>query len=462
MPKQLPADLLDRVTAELARRPDGAAIGELAGSLAPSVSRRTLQRKLPQWVAVGHIRAEGRYRGRRYFDPLTAEAGQPVPPIVPEPRRAGSIPVSAKGAEIQRLVRRPIVDREPVGYRREFLDAYEPRVTFYLPEKLRRHLREIGRTPVASRAAGTYARRILERLLIDLSWNSSRLEGNTYSLLETRELIQGGQVAAGKDPKEAQMILNHKAAIELLVDSPQEIGINRYTIQNLHALLADNLLDDPAQAGRLRQSQVGIGGSTYNPTAIPQLIDELFTTVLDKAAAIDDPFEQTFFMMVHIPYLQPFVDVNKRTSRLAANIPLIKSNVVPLSFIDVPEQDYIDGLVGVYELNRVELLRDVFAWAYERSCKRYKTVQDSVPEPDPFRLKYRNQLVDVVSLAVRGHVMPATDQMKQLAAKVVPQEDLQRFVTLAVSELANLHEGNIARFRLRPSELAQWQALQAR
>ena len=461
MPKQLPADLLNRVTAVLTKQPEGAAIDDLAKSLAPAVSRRTLQRKLSQWVAAGEIRAKGSHRGRRYFaSRRTPIADPPAPPLALEPRGVGSIPVSVEGAEIQRLVRRPIVDREPVGYRREFLDAYEPRATFYLPEKLRRHLLEIGRTLAGPRAAGTYARRILERLLVDLSWNSSRLEGNTYSLLETRQLIQIGQVPAGKDPKETQMILNHKAAIELLVDSSQEIGMNRYTVQNLHALLADNLLDDPADAGRLREVPVGIGGSTYNPIAIPQVIDELLSEVLNKATDIDDPFEQSFFVMVHIPYLQPFVDVNKRTSRLAANIPLITSNLVPLSFIDAPEQDYIDGLVGVYELNRVELLRDIFAWAYERSCKRYKSVQDSMPEPDSFRLKYRNQLVDVVGQAVRGNVMPDIDKVNQLSAKVVPQEDLQRFVTLAITELANLHEGNIARFRLRPAEFVQWQALQ--
>ena len=462
MPKRLPANLFDKVADELSKRPEGVATDELARLLASSVSRRTLQRKLAQWMAAGQIRAEGNRKGRRYFA-LQQAPGSSLrpPPVHAEQEHGGSVPVSAEGAAIRALVRRPIVDREPVGYRREFLEAYEPRRTFYLPDKLRRHLHEIGRTPAGARAADTYARRILERLLIDLSWNSSRLEGNTYSLLETRELIQGGRAAAGKDPKETQMILNHKAAIELLVDSPHDIGMNRYTIQNLHALLADNLLDDPTQAGRLRNTPVGIGGSTYSPVAIPQSIDELFTNVLAKAAAIDDPFEQSFFVMVHIPYLQPFADVNKRTSRLAANIPLVKANFVPLSFIDVPERDYVDGLVGVYELNRIELLRDVFVWAYERSCKRYKAVQDSVPDPDPFRLKYRDQLADVVSQAVRAHVMPATDQVTPLAAAVVPREDLQRFVALAMSELANLHEGNIARFRLRPSEYARWRALQA-
>jgi hypothetical protein len=454
MPKRLPSDLLHRLITELSTRPNGAAIDELAHILESLISRRSLQRKLAEWVASGAIGASGERKGRRYHAP----SARPISRAV-EPKESGedSIPVSSQGTDIRTQVRRPIVDRAPVGYQREFLEGYQPGSTFYLPEVLRRHLHDIGRTPGPQRPAGTYARQILERLLIDLSWNSSRLEGNTYSLLETEQLIHNGQVAPGKDPKETQMILNHKAAIELLVDSPQELGINRYTIQNLHALLADNLLDNPAQAGRLREGPVGITGSTYVPTAIPQVVEEQFGALLEKAGGIDDPFEQSLFLLVHLPYLQPFVDVNKRTSRLATNIPLIRSNLVPLSFTDVPEQSYTVGLIGVYELNHVELLRDVFAWAYERSCRRYKTVRDSLPEPDPFRLKYRTELAEVVGRAVRGNMMPTVEQVRPLAVKLVPRQDLGHFVTLAVSELANLHVGNIARFRLRPAEFHAWQ-----
>ena len=98
------------------------------------------------------------------------------------------------------------------------------------------------------------------------------------------------------------------------------------------------------------------------------------------AAAIS---EQAFFAMVHLPYLQPFEDVNKRVSRLAANLPLIRQNLCPLSFVDVPERAYIDAILGVYELNRIELLRDVFIWAYERSCARYGAVRRSLAGPLP-------------------------------------------------------------------------------
>ena len=464
MPKLLPGDLLARVTGVLAAGSQGLSLAELQDALKGVVSRRSLQRRLNVWVRSGAIKSQGARRGRRYF----SARNDTVPTAATEALRHASVSeseaftpsavISATGRQVQALVHRPIADRTPIGYQRAFLDSYVPNETEYLPVYLRTHLQASGRTPDEHRPAGTYARDILNRLLIDLSWASSRLEGNTYSLLDTGELIQHGTAAAGKDAKETQMILNHKAAIELLVESAEEIGVNRYTITNLHALLADNLLEDPRNAGRLRTTSVAVGGTTYLPTAIPQLIEDLFTILLDKAAKIHDPFEQSFFLMAQLPYLQPFVDVNKLTSRLAANIPLIKSNLVPLSFVDVPERLYIDGLIGIYELNRVELLRDLYLWAYERSVRRYKTVRDSLPEPDAFRLKYRNELAEVVRHAVRQEIRPTKAELALLAKSKVSSADLDRFTSVALEELAGLHEGNIARYRLRLSEFKQWKA----
>ena len=108
--------------------------------------------------------------------------------------------------------------------------------------------------------------------------------------------------------------------------------------------------------------------------------------------------------MVQLPYLQPFDDVNKRVSRLAANIPLIKGNLSPLSFADVPQQTYTEAMLGVYELNQVDLLKDVFIWAYERSASRYAAVRQSLGEPDPFRLRHRAALRALVGEVVRGRM----------------------------------------------------------
>jgi hypothetical protein len=190
---------------------------------------------------------------------------------------------------------------------------------------------------------------------------------------------------------------------------------------------------------------VGIGGTVYHPLEVPQLIDECFQQVLNTAMLITDPFEQAFFVMVHLPYLQPFDDVNKRVSRLAANIPLIRQNLCPLSFVDVPERAYIDGILGVYELNRIELLRDVFVWAYERSAARYLAVRRSLGEPDTFRLRHRVVVAETVAEIVLNKLekKTATDFIRRRAAKNVPEEDRARFVEVVETEVMNLHEGQV-------------------
>ena len=360
--------------------------------------------------------------------------------------------------ELRNHVRQPREARAPVGYDREFLDSYRPNETFYLSEEHRAHLREIGSAQADAQPAGTHAMKVLSRLLIDLSWNSSRLEGNTYSLLDTARLIELGEEAEDKDRLEAQMILNHKEAIEFLVNAAEDTGFNRHTFLNLHALLADNLLPDPAAAGRLRRIAVRIGESVFHPLEVPQLIEECFDQVLATASAIRDPFEQALFAMVHLPYLQPFQDVNKRGSRLAANIPLIKHNLSPLSFDDVARDIYTEAVLGVYELNRTELLRDVFCWAYGRSAARYAAVRQSLGEPDPLRMRHRAALRELVALVVRERMnkREATLRVNAWARERIEEEERQRFSELTEKELLALHEGNFARYGVRPSQFAAW------
>jgi Fic/DOC family len=188
------------------------------------------------------------------------------------------------------------------------------------------------------------------------------------------------------------------------------------------------------------------------------LISEYFQQILDTADAIVDPFEQSFFVMVHLPYLQPFIDVNKRVSRLAANIPLIRGNLCPLSFVDVPEQAYVSGLLGVYELNRMELLREVFVWAYERSSSLYSASRQELGEPDLFRLRYRKLMITVVGEIIRRCLdkRAAVAAIKQKAIEVVRVNDQARFIEVIETELMSLHQGNITRFRLKPSEYDAW------
>ena len=405
---------------------------------------------------------EGSGRWTRYRAPKAlAVSAQPVSAEASVGVATAAVlpPLSDDAAQIRQYVRQPEQARDPVGYDGAFLDAYRPNETFYLSAEERAQLRRVGAPDPTERPAGTYARQLLNRLLIDLSWNSSRLEGNTYSLLETQRLIEAGEAAHGKARGEAKMILNHKDAIELLVESAQDIGFNRFTLLNLHAALADGLLPDPAAAGRLRHMGVGISGSVFHPLEVPQLIEERFDRVLATAARIRDPFEQAFFAMVQLPYLQPFDDVNKRVSRLAANIPLIKANLSPLSFSDVPRELYTEAILGVYELTRTELLRDVFLWAYRRSAARYGAVRQSLGEPDPLRMRHRAALRELVA-GVIGQGMDkrqASIHVREWAGGRIEEPDRERFREIAERELLSLHTGNFARYRVTPTEFSLWQ-----
>ncbi len=450
MPRKPPTHLDERLIGNVENNPSGMGVEELLRLFQGEVSRRTLQRRLSALVQSGRLITEGGGPSTVYLLPTRGDLNEKY------------IPLSPSGAEVRGLVRRPQTERTPVSYNREFLDQYRPNESRYLTADTIAYLARIGATADLERPAGTYARHILNRLLVELSWASSRLEGNTYSLLDTERLIQFGEAAEGKDAIETQMILNHKAAIEFIVDQGDELAFDRQTVLNLHALLSDNLLPDPTAGGRLRRIAVGIHDSVYHPLELPPLIEEYFQQVVDTGAAIHNPFEQAFFAMVHLPYLQPFEDVNKRVSRLAANIPFIRKNLSPLSFMDVPERAYVEGLLGVYELNRVELLRDVFVWAYERSAKRYVAVRQSLGEPDKFRLRFRNELTDVIGNIVRGGLAPAVEAVTKVARDHVPAVHLDDFVRMTINDLENLHEGNFARFRLRPSEFQAWSKMQRR
>ena len=358
MPKRLREEDLVSIVDVARQRTDGARRSEIAQAL-KDVPQRTLQYWLKSLVEDGRLIQEGKGPAARYRLPAAAEkqketAARQAAPGEEKPEEA-MVPLSAESKKIHEYLRQPSEARKAVGYNRQFLDGYRPNTSFYLSPKERAQLAELGRTKAGVEAAGTYAKQILNRLLIDLSWNSSRLEGNTYSLLDTRRLIEFGEQAQGRNRLETQMILNHKDAIAFLVSAAEEIGFNRYTVLNLHAILAQNLLLDEEAAGRLRRIAVGIEKSAFHPLEVPQLIEECFNQVLATANAIQDPFEQSFFAMVHLPYLQPFDDVNKRVSRLAANIPFIKGNLSPLSFTGVPRSSYTDAMLGVYAVSYTHL-----------------------------------------------------------------------------------------------------------
>jgi Fic family protein len=443
----------EAVTSALKMNSEGLDMQELM-RLTQSKDLRTFQRKIRSLIAEKLIVKTGKTKNARYHiipKAEVADAGLPEEGEI-------DIPLSPPSKKAMERVSRPQGEREPVGHNRLFLQEYLPNITSYLSEKEIEHLTRVGGLAFMDRRpAGTYAAAILNRLLIDLSWNSSRLEGNTYSLLDTERLIVAGQPPDNRTAMETQMILNHKEAIEYIVKGAASVRFDRHTIRNLHALLSNNLLSDPSASGSLRRIPIGIHGSVYLPPAIPQMVEELFDLFLEKVSRINDPFEQAFFAMVHLPYIQPFDDVNKRVSRIAANIPLIKENLIPLSFTDVPSKPYIAGMISIYEMNDIHIFKDVFIWAYERSAQRYGAIQRSIGEPDHFRLRYR----DAIRSAIEDVVNNALDH--EAAGKIIlqkavmlPESDRTTYLETVGRELLGLHEGNIARYRLELPAFQKW------
>ncbi|MBL7557622.1 MAG: Fic family protein [Bdellovibrionaceae bacterium] len=423
--------------------------------------RKSLQRALKSLVGQNKIEPKGKARATIYFLSQSVQINN-QDTAETTALLFNEMTLSKEGKKLLNYISLPITKRDPVGYNQAFLEDYIPNKSSYLTNEQKNALLALGQVEPSQKPAGTYARDIYQRLIIDLSWNSSRLEGNTYSILETQRLIELGEAADGKNSAESQMILNHKAAIEFLIDSADEIDFNKHTICNVHALLSDNLLGDPSAPGKIREKPVQISGSTYLPIDNPHLLRQMFELFLKKVKQIENPFEQSFFTLVHLSYLQTFEDVNKRTSRITANIPLFKKNLRPLAFVDVDQKTYLKALLGIYEKNDVSLLRDLFLWAYKRSTQRYSAIQQSLGEPNLLKLKYRAKVQEIIQTIIKNKTpgKKINSTLISLVEKLnISSEESKRLLEILEVEILSLHEGNFARYQIRPSEFKAWEKL---
>jgi len=439
-PQNVAAELLEYIR-QAAAGPDGPpTAGVIAQHL--KVSRRTVNRTLARLVANGQLEKTGSGPTTGYR--LTS---------TPSSASSDGLPLAvAKGAEAAALLAqltRPLGSRSPVSYERAFVDDYVPNESSLLPRALADALYAAGRAQ-GQQPAGTVARKVLEQLLIDLSWYSSRLEGNRVSLLDTKALFEHGR--GDTNNPDITMLLNHKEAIEFMVDAVPEQGNTVPVIRNLHALLMQGLLSDPLAAGAIRRRIVTIEGSVYHPTQVPALLEQMLEEIVTRARLIRNPIEGAFFLWVNLAYLQPFEDGNKRTSRLTSNLPLLLYNCAPLSFLDIDPADYALATLGVYERLDVSLAAELFAWTYRRSITKYQAVLASMGAPDPLRAKYREHLISAVQDVVRaGHTLAHA-----VAAAGIPPADQEYFQTLLETELAQLEAFNCARYRLTIGKTEEW------
>ncbi|MFO7616302.1 MAG: Fic family protein [Bacteroidales bacterium] len=219
-----------------------------------------------------------------------------------------------------------------------------------------------------SRLSETQAKKELERLAIDLSWKSSQIEGNTYSLLETERLLMDKQTAAGKTKEEAVMLLNHKEAIDFIIANPdylQPLSIPR--IEDIHRLLVKELAIDT----NLRTWRVGISGTNYRPLDNVFQIKEALTLMCDLINKKESAFEKALLLLVLISYIQPFVDGNKRTARIVSNAILINHQYCPISFRTVDSVEYKKSMLIFYEQNNLAHFKKIFIDQFEFAVNTY-------------------------------------------------------------------------------------------
>lgn len=443
---------LDNIVRLLEEHPDGLSRLDIGGHLEFTIPARTLQRRLSKLVLDKRI---VRHRRQNIFIYRAGTIEVQTSTKVAVPRET----FSEKSKDILKFLETPTPQRPYVEYNREFLENYRPNLTMYLQSELRERLLRHGLRFDEELAAGTYANQISQQLLIDLSYNSSRLEGNTYSIIDTERLIQEGIGAEGKLNKETVMIINHKEAIELIVENAREIEINSHTIKSIHGLLSQDLLPNPNACGTLRHIPVGIRKSRYKPLNNPHVLREQFHLVLSKAQSIMDPFEQSFFLLVHLSYLQAFEDVNKRTSRVTCNIPFVKRNLCPLSFTGVSTDDYIHALLAVYEVNELQPLIDIFEQAYIRSCSQYAAVKESIDTIDSYRIRYRREQREIIRHIINGKlhltskaIHQKIDEFSQMRAI----SDPTKFKSITLESLQSIIKGARPGLRVTESQLKEW------
>lgn len=211
-------------------------------------------------------------------------------------------------------------------------------------------------------------RKEMERLGVDLSWKSSQIEGNTYSLLETERLLKDKQTASGKTKEEAIMLLNHKDALDFVLDVPdylKELSVRR--IEDIHSILTKELEVDR----NIRHRRVGITGTNYRPLDNEFLIREALEDTCTLVNGKDNVFEKALLTLVLLSYIQAFVDGNKRTARITSNAILIANGYCPISFRTVDSIDYKKAMLIFYEQNNIAAFKKIFIEQFLFAVKTY-------------------------------------------------------------------------------------------
>ena len=313
-------------------------------------SAATVKRILASLAKVGSVTVSGQGRATRYN--LSPQA------------------LVTMDIDIDTYFRKETDEREiQTGFHFELINEILPKVELFTAEEKERldGLQAQFTRNLESLSPNEY-RKEMERLGIDLSWKSSQIEGNTYSLLETEKLLKEKQTASGKTKEEAAMLLNHKDALDFILADPEylkELSVRR--LEELHALLTKELAVDKG----IRKRRVGITGTNYLPLDNEYQIREALEDSCRLINGKENVFEKALLTLILLSYIQAFADGNKRTARIASNAILIAHRHCPISFRTVDSVDYKKAMLLFYEQNNLSAFKKIFIDQFAFAVQTY-------------------------------------------------------------------------------------------
>lgn len=312
---------------------------DISNYITSEISDRTLKRIIADCIKKGFIEVVGKGPATRYS--LTKQAQLTMP------------------LNIDTYFDKEIDERTiQKGFNFDLINETLPNVQLFTDNELKTlHLAQSKFREHLSEITDTEYRKEMERLGIDLSWKSSQIEGNTYSLLETERLLKEKLTANGKTKEEATMLLNHKVALDFILDEPDYLKeISLYRIEEIHALLTEEL----GVEFKIRHRRVGITGTNYQPLDNEFQIREALEDTCRLINSKSEVFEKALLALVLLSYIQAFTDGNKRTARIISNGILIAYNHCPISFRSVDSIDYKKAMLMFYEQNNIAAFKQIF------------------------------------------------------------------------------------------------------
>lgn len=323
---------------------------EVHDGLELEISYATLKRVLTKLVSENFLTTEGKGKGTRY---LVSPVYQLIQPIDIEVYFQQEIDERVINEQFNFQLISEVLNPVSVFTKNE-LDRLEALQTEY-----KSNIAQL--TPIEIKNE-------LERLAIDLSWKSSQIEGNTYSLLETERLLKEKETAAGKTKEEASMLLNHKDALDFIIDNPDYLHpLSIAKIENIHSILIKEL----GVERNIRKRRVGISGTNYRPLDNEFQIIEALEKTCQLINNKENTLEKALLVLVLISYIQPFMDGNKRTARIVSNAVLMNEGYCPLSFRTVNSIEYKKAMLVFYEQNNISSFKEIFINQFEFAVKTY-------------------------------------------------------------------------------------------